>query len=84
MPDWEDDPIAMIYLASIGIVLTVLTLWIAVQHAARVFAARHPEFGPAREEGESCGGLLCLCKKRKTCPNRQSYPESGSGPQTEG
>lgn len=60
----------MTYLISIGIISAAFALWIAVQHGARVFAARHPEFGPAREEGEGCGGLLCLCKDRNNCPKR--------------
>lgn len=60
----------MTYLASIGIILTAFALWIAVQHGARVFAARHPELGPAREEGEGCGGLLCVCRDPNNCPKR--------------
>ena len=50
------------------IILGMLSGWIAVQHLARWFAARHPEFGPAREEGEGCQGLLCLCKDKENCP----------------
>jgi hypothetical protein len=53
---------------AILIILAVLTGWIGVQFLARSFAARHPEFGPAREDGEGCGGLLCLCKNQNTCP----------------
>lgn len=43
------------YMVAIAVILLVLLGWIAVQHAARRFAARHPEFGPAREEGSGCG-----------------------------
>ena len=53
---------------AILIILAMLAGWITVQHLARCFAARHPEFGPAREEGEGCGALLCLCKNKDTCP----------------
>ena len=40
--------------------LAVLCGWLFVQYLARSFAARHPEFGPAREEGSGCG-KSCLC-----------------------
>jgi hypothetical protein len=55
------------YIIAISVILGILTLWIAVQHWARGFATRHPEFGPVREDGEDCGGLLCLCKNQATC-----------------
>ena len=42
-------------LLAAGLILLLLLGWIAVQQAARRFAARHPEFGPAREEGSGCG-----------------------------
>ena len=42
------------------IVLVLLSGWLFVQHLARWYAARHPEFGPAREEGSGCG-KSCLC-----------------------
>ena len=42
-----------------GLILLVLLGWIAVQQRARDFAARHPEFGPAKEEGGGCGGCAC-------------------------
>ena len=50
------------------IILCLLSGWIGVQHLARFYAARHPEFGPAREEGGSCGGFFCLCKGGAECP----------------
>jgi len=47
----------MKYLITLLLMPMFVLLWVAVQNAARQFAARHPEFGPAREEGEeSCGG----------------------------
>jgi len=52
----------MKYLITLLLMPTLVLLWVAVQHAARQFAARHPEFGPAREEGEeSCGGCGHVC-----------------------
>ncbi len=50
------------------IIFGLLTGWVAVQHLARAYAARHPEHGPAREEGGSC--FFCLCRNRATCPRR--------------
>ena len=48
------------YLLAIGLILLVLVGWILVQLAARRFAAKHPEFGPAKEEGGGCG-TGCSC-----------------------
>ncbi len=56
------------YIISVLIILGALTGWIAVQALARAFAKRHPEFGPAREEGGGC--FFCLCKDRDTCSKR--------------
>lgn len=46
-------------IASVTILL-LLAGWLFVQQLARRYAARHPEFGPAREEGSGCG-KSCLC-----------------------
>jgi hypothetical protein len=46
-------------IASVAI-LVLLCGWLFVQQLARRFAAQHPEFGPAREEGSGCGHS-CLC-----------------------
>jgi len=55
------------YLLATGLILLVLVGWILVQQGARIFAARHPEFGPPKEEGSSCGaGCACnhgQCRK---------------------
>ena len=48
------------YFLAISIILVIMLGWVVVQQIARVFAARHPEFGPAREEGGGCGSS-CLC-----------------------
>ena len=47
------------YLLAVLIVLLLLLGWIGTQALARRYANRHPEFGPAREEGSGCGGCGC-------------------------
>ena len=47
-------------LIATGVILLVLLGWIRVQQGSRDFAERHPEFGPAREEGKGCGSG-CNC-----------------------
>jgi len=56
------------YALTVLIILALLAGWIGVQHIARRFADRHPEFGPAREEGSGCGGIFCLCRHGEECP----------------
>jgi len=58
------------YFIAISIILALLAGWLAVQHLARTFAARHPELGPAREEGGGC--LFCMCKNGGTCPRERT------------
>ncbi|HXK56557.1 MAG TPA: chemotaxis protein [Gammaproteobacteria bacterium] len=43
------------YLIAIGIILLIMVGWVAVQHLARQFALRHPEFGSYPEESGGCG-----------------------------
>ncbi|HXU92660.1 MAG TPA: chemotaxis protein [Gallionella sp.] len=45
----------MIYLKTVLIVFGLFAGWLVVRALARRFAARHPEFGALREEGEGCG-----------------------------
>lgn len=47
---------------AMGLILLLLLGWIWVQQLARDYAARHPEFGPVKEEGGGCGGS-CSCSK---------------------
>ena len=54
------------YFIAMGGILLLLMGWVAVQRLARLFAARHPEFGPVREDGGGCGGN-CLCGGRTSC-----------------
>jgi hypothetical protein len=49
-----------------AIIALALGAWLLVQAAARRFAARHPEFGPAREDGTGCGS----CADRGNCERR--------------
>lgn len=48
------------YLIALIAVPLLLFAWLLVQLAARRFAAAHPEFGPAREDGAGCGSH-CGC-----------------------
>lgn len=56
-------------LISVGIIFAAFAFWVVVQECARRFARRHPEFGPAREEGGECG-VSCSCANWKTCRER--------------
>ena len=47
------------YFLAVGIVLVVLVGWVAVQHMARAFAARHPELGAYPEGAGGCGRCGC-------------------------
>jgi hypothetical protein len=71
----------MTYLISILIIFGLFAAWAVVQEASRRFAARHPEFGPAREEGEGCG-FTCPEKKAESCPMMKAGLCSLNLPQT--
>jgi|GEM_PF-345256 len=43
------------------LIFCLMAGWVIIQYLARAFAAKHPELGPAREEGGGCGGLFCHC-----------------------
>ena len=51
-----------------GVVFVVLLGWVAVQHLAREFARRNPQWGPYREGG-GCGGH-CSCSSGGSCRKR--------------
>jgi hypothetical protein len=40
--------------------------WLVVQSFSRVYAEKHPEQGPAREEGQGCG-TSCSCIDKEAC-----------------
>jgi hypothetical protein len=50
------------FLIAIGVIFTLMSAWVGVQHLARVYAQKHPEFGAAKEEGLGCG-KSCGCKE---------------------
>ncbi len=54
------------YLTAMGLILIIMAGWISVQRFARRFAARHPEYGPARE-CMGCG-LGCACEEQPNEP----------------
>ena len=54
------------YFLAMLVISVALAGWLGVQHLARRFAERHPEFGPAREEGSGCGSS-CLCHGDGAC-----------------
>ena len=61
---------------SMAIILAMLAGWVLVQHLARTFAARHPEFGPVREEGGGCG-TSCGCALSGRCQReRETHPRT--------
>jgi len=64
------------YLQASALILLVLTGWILVQQASRRFAQRHPQFGPAKEEGSGCG-KSCLCKGGQCERNKTDITTSG-------
>jgi len=43
------------YLVTIGLLLVILLGWVAVQRVYKLFARRHPELGPFRDDGAGCG-----------------------------
>ncbi|MCG5525659.1 hypothetical protein LRB11_12055 [Ectothiorhodospira haloalkaliphila] len=60
------------YLVAFLIIFTLFTGWVLVQHAARRFALRHPEFGPPKEEGAGCASGCCSCAAAASCGKKDS------------
>ncbi len=58
------------YLLATGIILIVMLGWVAVQHMARLFAAKHPEFGPYPEGGGGCGTCGCSGDRCRTSTDK--------------
>lgn len=67
MPVWGRSMVD-VFIASVAILL-ILVGWLTIQQLARYYAARHPEFGPAKEEGTGCG-KSCLCVSGR-CARRE-------------
>ena len=61
-------------LIAIVATFTLLLGWLAVQNLARLFAKRHPELGPAREEGQGCGSS-CGCHNKGTCKKKNAFKD---------
>jgi len=59
---------------AIAIILLLLIGWIIVQQLSCLYAKKHPEFGPAREEGGGCGSS-CLCNNG-TCKKKQAQHDT--------
>ena len=55
-------------ITAILIIMAVLLGWVGVQHLAKVFARRHPEFGEPKDEVHSC--LFCFCRNKDNCQRR--------------
>jgi hypothetical protein len=68
LPAWEVKVVD--YLIAMGLILLALLGWIKVQQLARNFAARHPEFGPAKEEGGGCSSG-CSCSSGQCSAKRE-------------
>lgn len=58
------------YGITIAAIFVMLVAWILVQQITRLYARRHPEFGPHREDGSCgsggcghCGGDSCATKR---------------------
>jgi hypothetical protein len=58
LQDWEDKTVLR-YLLAVVVILLLMLGWTGAQRLARRYASRHPEFGPAREDGAGCGGCGC-------------------------
>lgn len=60
------------YLVAVFAFPALLALWLFVQTLSRRFAAAHPEFGPAREEGGGCGSA-CGCSSNRSCKRKAAH-----------
>jgi hypothetical protein len=72
------------FIIAAAAIFALMAGWIAVQHAARIFAAKHPEFGPAKEEsmglgcGKSCAHYSAVRGDRELAPANRTTGELGS------
>ena len=51
------------YVATIGLILLIMLFGIVVQRFYKLFAQRHPELGPFRDEDKCCGS----CSGQREC-----------------
>ena len=61
-------------LIAVAAIFSLLLGWLAIQQLARLFANRHPELGPAREEGQGCGSS-CGCHNKGTCKKKNVFKD---------
>jgi hypothetical protein len=59
---------------AISAIFVLLIGWLVVQSLARLFAKRHPELGPAREEGQGCGST-CGCHDKASCKKHDALKD---------
>ena len=57
-------------------ILLLLLAWVGVQQLAHRYAARHPELGPAREEGGGC--QRGCCSGGRQCPGSPAEYKTGT------
>ena len=57
--------IVKILIASV-VIFFLLMGWLVVQSLSRLYAKKHPEMGPAKEEGQGCG-TSCSCTDKEAC-----------------
>ncbi|MCG5530732.1 hypothetical protein LRD18_07560 [Halorhodospira halochloris] len=55
------------YLLAVVIIFLLLCVWVAVQHAARRFAQRHPELEPQQQSGVDSQSGCGLCSLAQMC-----------------
>ncbi len=63
------------FIIAMLIIFVLMASWILIQQAARKYAARHPELGPAKEEGLGCG-KKCGCGAGACEKTNESSPSS--------
>lgn len=56
---------------AIAAIFCLLIGWLVVQSLSRLYAKKHPELGPAREEGQGCG-TNCSCIDKSTCQKERN------------
>jgi len=60
--------LAIDFLIAPALIFLILGGWVLIQHLSRIFAQKHPELGPAKEEGGGCGSHNCQhCNEHKIC-----------------
>jgi hypothetical protein len=60
------------YLITIGLILVIMLFGIVVQQFYKLFARRHPELGPFRDDSKGCGSCSAGsgCSGSASCDSR--------------